>query len=133
MLGQRVGRLGGLNGTPRPILHCKWSERRWKTESDLAQRLRCKNIQADKKSYRSREAYGQDLQQLVEIVSKHFDPVPAITVQRYKFNVRIRQPGENVATFLSELRVLAAKCDFENSLDDMLRDRIVIGVNDLNI
>ena len=41
-------------------------------------------------------------QQLVEIVSKHFDPVPAITVQRYKFNVRIRQPGENVATFLSD-------------------------------
>ena len=72
-------------------------------------------------------------QQLVEIVSKHFDPVPAITVQRYKFNVRIRQPGENVATFLSELRLLATKCDFQNSLEDMLRDRIVIGVNDPNI
>ena len=61
-------------------------------------------------------------QQLVEIVSKHFDPVPAITVQRYKFNVRIRQPGENVATFLSELRLLATKCDFQNSLEDMLCD-----------
>ena len=39
-----------------------------------------------------------------------------------KFNVRIRQPGENVATFLSELRLLATKCDFGNSLEDMLRD-----------
>ena len=71
--------------------------------------------------------------QLLEIVLKHFDPVPAITVQRYKFNVRMRQPGENVATFLSELRLLATKCDFGNSLEDMLHDRIVIGVNDSNI
>lgn len=67
--------------------------------------------------------------QLVEIVLKHFDPVPAITVQRYKgTNARIQQTGENVATFLSKLRLLATKCNFGNSLEEMLCDRIVSGV-----
>ena len=45
----------------------------------------------------------------------------------------MRQSSENVAMFISELRQLATKCDFGNSLEEMLRDRIVIGVNDPNI
>lgn len=43
------------------------------------------------------------------------------------------QPSENVATYVSELRQLAIKCKFGDSLDEMLRDRIVCGVNDSRI
>ena len=71
--------------------------------------------------------------QLVETLTNHFNPAPAITVSRFKFNSRVRQSSENVAMFISELRQLATKCDFGNSLEEMLRDRIVIGVNDPNI
>ena len=56
-----------------------------------------------------------------------------ITVSRFKFNSRVWQSSENVAMFISELRQLATKCDFGNSLEKMLRDRIVTGVNDPNI
>ena len=71
--------------------------------------------------------------ELVETLNNHHNPAPAITVSRFKFNSRVRQSNENVAMFISELRQLATKCDFGNSLEEMLCDRIVIGVNDPNI
>ena len=55
--------------------------------------------------------------------------MPSIIVQRFKFNSRSRQPGENVSTYLSELRSIAEVCNFGLSLDDMLRDRIICGIN----
>eukprot|EP00731_Ephydatia_muelleri_P024460 Em0016g731a len=55
--------------------------------------------------------------------------ITAITVQRFKFNFRTRQNG-NVATFVSELRQLAMRCDFGASLEEMLRDRLVCGIKD---
>ena len=51
-------------------------------------------------------------------------------MQRFKFHSQVREPGESVATFMSELRSLAEHCNFQSTLEDMLRDRIVCGVND---
>ena len=51
-------------------------------------------------------------------------------MQRFKFHSQVREPGESVATFVSELRSLAENCNFQSTLEDMLRDRIVCGVND---
>ena len=45
----------------------------------------------------------------------------------------MRKPGESVATFVSELRSLAEFCNFGGALEDMLRDRIVCGINDTAI
>ena len=72
------------------------------------------------------KSYGD----LVALLQNHFNPAPAITVQRFKFNSRTRQNGENVATFVSELRQLAMRCDFGASLEEMLRDRLVCGIKD---
>ena len=44
--------------------------------------------------------------ELVEALSKHFNPTPSEIVERFKFHSRFRKPGESVATFVSELRVL---------------------------
>ena len=54
---------------------------------------------------------------------------PSEMTQRARFNSRIRKPGENVATFVSELRSLAEFCTFGTSLEDMLRDRLICGIN----
>ena len=54
-------------------------------------------------------------------------------MQRFKFNSRFRQPGESVSNFVSELRSLAEFCNFGSTLDDMLHDRLVCGINDDNI
>ena len=54
-------------------------------------------------------------------------------MQRYKFNSRVRQPEESVAKFVAALRHLAIHCDYGDSLNDMLRDRLICGINDARI
>ena len=70
---------------------------------------------------------------IVSQVQKHFNPKPVVTVQRFKFNSRSRQADESVATFVAELRHLAIHCEYGDSLNDMLRDRLICGINDPRI
>ena len=51
-------------------------------------------------------------------------------VQRYHFNTRNRCKGETVTTYVSELCGLAQFCNFGETLDIMLRDRLVCGISD---
>ena len=70
---------------------------------------------------------------LVDVMTQHHSPPPSEIVQRYRFHTRFRRQGETVAMYLSELRALAQWCKFGDTLDDMLRDRLVCGVNEETI
>ena len=72
-------------------------------------------------------------QQLVQLVQSHRTPPPSVTVQRFTFNTRSQKEGETVAQFVAELRRLSEHCHFEATLDDMLRDRLVCGVRDVQV
>lgn len=72
----------------------------------------------------------KSLKDLIEVLSAHYNPKPSEIVERYKFHSRVRRPAESVGTFLSELRALSVYCNFGPSLNDMLRDRLVCGIND---
>ena len=63
------------------------------------------------------------------MVKDHFNPKPSESVQRHKFNNRFRANGENISDFVARLRHLAEYCNFGGSLEHMLRDRLVSGVN----
>ena len=65
--------------------------------------------------------------QLVEALPKHFKPT---LVERFMFHSRVRKVGDSIATFVSELRSLSEYCNFGATLDDMVRDHLVCGVND---
>lgn len=67
---------------------------------------------------------------LTEVMEKHYNPIPSEIVQRYKFHTRFRQPSESVSTFVSELRSIAEHCKFGETLEAMLRDRLVCGISD---
>ena len=67
---------------------------------------------------------------LVKVLTDHFSLKPSEIVQRAKFYSRSRKPGESIATFVAELRACAEHCNFDRSLDDMIHDRVVCGVND---
>ena len=67
---------------------------------------------------------------LVEKLTEHFTPAPSEIVERFKFHSRFRKPGESVTAFVSELRSIAKFCNFGGTLETMLRDRIVCGIND---
>ena len=68
-------------------------------------------------------------EELVEIVSAHYDPKPSFIVQCFKFYNRIRAPGESIAAFIASLHKIAEHCEYKDTLKDMLRDRLVCGVN----
>ena len=66
----------------------------------------------------------------MDTLSKHYKPTPSEIVERFRFNSRIRKSGESVAAFVAELRALAEFCNFGDTLEVMLQDRIVCGINE---
>ena len=71
--------------------------------------------------------------EMVKVLSDHYSPKPLEIVSCFKFYNRSRKPGESVSTFISEVRDLARFCNFGDSLDAMIRDRLVCGINDEQI
>ena len=67
--------------------------------------------------------------ELCALVKEYYEPLPSPIVQRYKFNTRNRAPGETVAGYVAALREIAEYCNYGTSLSEMLRDRLVCGVN----
>lgn len=68
--------------------------------------------------------------QLVEKVQKHYNPHPSAILLHYKFNLLKRQSGEAVGHYVAEL---TEYCEFGDTLDDMLRDKLVWGIEDSRI
>ena len=48
--------------------------------------------------------------QLTMILKAHYDPTPSESVQRFKFNSRIRKSSESIAEYVAALRKLAQHC-----------------------
>ena len=71
--------------------------------------------------------------EITETVQKHHDPKPSIIVQRYHFYTHHRCVGESVSMYVTELRHLSNHCNFGPSLQQMLRDRLVCGIEDPKI
>ena len=68
--------------------------------------------------------------ELVAVLAKHYKPKPSEIMERFKFHSRSRKPGESVAAYVAELRALTEFCNFGASLEEMIRDRLVCGIND---
>ena len=66
---------------------------------------------------------------LVATLTKHKAPTPTRVVQRFRFNSCTREQNEDLSTFVARLRTLAEHCEFGETLNDMLCDRIVVGIN----
>ena len=72
------------------------------------------------------------LDKMKDILQKHFNPKPSPIVQRFKFHTRVRK-HESVATYVAELRVIRKHCNFQDSLDAMIHDRLICGINSIRI
>ena len=53
-----------------------------------------------------------------------------VVFERAKFNLRKQEEGETVDTFITSLCQLSEHCAYGNLRDELIRDRIVIGVRD---
>ena len=64
-------------------------------------------------------------------MTAHLQPKPSKIVQRFRFNTKVCQPHETVATYVTQLKRLAQHCNFgggTDRLNEMIRDRLVCGV-----
>ena len=72
----------------------------------------------------------KSFEELVELMKNHLQPRPSVIVERFTFHSRNRKEGESVAVYVAELKKLSEHCGFGDTLNDMLRDRLVCGIND---
>ena len=55
-----------------------------------------------------------------------------IPFDRFSLNIRNQGPGDSFEKFVTQLRLLARNCEFENiNSDEILRDRILFGMRDV--
>ena len=66
-------------------------------------------------------------------MQKHYDPKPSVIVQRHPFNTQNRLMGETIASYIAELHHLAEHCKFGTTLNAILRDRLVCGMEEPRI
>ena len=71
--------------------------------------------------------------ELVKKLTEHYSPTPSEVMQRLRFNSRSRRTEESVAAYMADLRRLVEHCNYGDTLDKMLRDRLVWGINDAGI
>jgi hypothetical protein len=63
----------------------------------------------------------------------HFVVRHNVIYERAKFNMRIQEGDESVDSFITDLHKLAEKCDYGVLREEMIRDRIVVGIKDRSL
>ena len=64
---------------------------------------------------------------------KHFVKRRSIIFERAKFNMRKQEEGESVDSFITDLYALAEHCGYNALHDEMIRDRLVVGLRDASL
>lgn len=84
--------------------------------------------------------FGLDLNKLqgkydeiIDMISTKMIPQKNVIYNRYIFNSKNQLAGEAFETFYSDLVKLVEECEYKDWRDDMLRDRIVLGIQDVKV
>ncbi|UYV67821.1 hypothetical protein LAZ67_5002141, partial [Cordylochernes scorpioides] len=70
--------------------------------------------------------------EIVALLNRHLAPTPRVIPARYKF-FKSSQEEETISQFMATLRGLAEPCKFGSMLNEMLRDKLVVGVRSENL
>ena len=62
-------------------------------------------------------------------LKSHYKPKVILIYESFKFYLRSQKSGESIADFVAALKALAHTCSFNTTLNDMLRDRFVMGLS----
>ena len=78
------------------------------------------------------EAPGEtSFKTIIEKMTQHLQPTPSQSVQRFRFNTRVRRSQESVEAYIAQLKQLAEHCKFGDAarLNAMLLDHLICGIN----
>ena len=66
----------------------------------------------------------------LDALESHFRPTRNIVYERYKLNTAEQKQCESTDEYVNRLRHLASSCEYGTLLDEMIRDRLVLGCKD---
>ena len=69
----------------------------------------------------------------MKVFDGHFVKRRNVIYERARFNQRVQEPGESVDAFITALYGLAEHCGYAGLHDEMIRDRIVVGLRDAKL
>ena len=69
-------------------------------------------------------------EEIKDALKSHYKPKVILIYERFKFYSRSQKSGESIADFVAALKAFAHTCSFNTTLNDMLRDRFVMGLSD---
>ena len=75
----------------------------------------------------------EDVTACLDAIEAYFKPQKNVVYERFLFNSCTQESDESFDAFLHKIRKLAATCNFGSLTDEMIRDRIVIGVKDMGL
>lgn len=75
----------------------------------------------------------KDFTKVVDAFKNYCRPLKNETYERYKFFNSRQKPGESFDRFLTEVKMLASRCEFQNLEESLIRNRIVSGVLDTGL
>ena len=76
------------------------------------------------------DAEKRNLDKVLEEMKKYCLGETNVIYERFRFNQKAQREGESFDQFLTDLRELAKTCQFGQMHDELLRDKIVVGVRD---
>ena len=74
----------------------------------------------------------EDPKKYADVINKFTNfrmPKKNLVYERYVFNICVQKEGQNVDSYVTELRHKAQTCDYGELKDSLIRDRIVVGIN----
>ena len=66
--------------------------------------------------------------ELVDAMQTHLAPKPLVISERFRFYKRDQKTWESISQYSAEISKLSGTCDFGDSLDQALRDKLVCGL-----
>ena len=76
-----------------------------------------------------RKPIEKTFNELVTLMTNHENPKRNPIAERFVFNMRNRKLGESISQYMAEMRRLSQYCEYGDSLECMLPDHLVCGVN----
>ena len=75
-------------------------------------------------------AQQESVTSYLDALEAYFKPQRNVVYERYVFNTCVQTQDESVDAYVKRLRKLASSCDFGVLTNELIRDRLVIGVRD---
>ncbi|UYV75138.1 K02A2.6-like [Cordylochernes scorpioides] len=70
------------------------------------------------------------VEEIKKCFTNYFLPKKNYTMERYNFNKLQQSMVETITEFITRLRLQASKCKFESLEDELIKDRVVVGIHD---